>query len=400
MATLLLLIIYLIFISLGLPDSLVASSWPAISQSLGIGADFQGILTFVVSFCTIISSFLTVKLVKLLTAKGVVLISILLTAIGLLCISFSPNFVLIVLSAIPLGLGAGAIDSTLNNYVAVNYKAIHLNWLHAFWGVGASVSPLICGAFLTDINGWRNGALCLAIIQTVIWLICLISIKVWKKAELEFESRDKKDNQEENKINTSLLKTFKLRGVIPALIGFFCYIAIEQTTANWFSSMVVFNMGVAENTAANWAALFYIGIMVGRLLSGVVSLKINDKNLIRIGEGIILLGLILMCMQFNVYLMPVALVLVGFGCAPIYPAIIHSTPTRFTVEHSQSVMSIQMGFAYIANVTFAPLFGVVGKNTSFLILPYVIMGVLVLSVVSNELVNKLTKPNQKEEIAK
>ena len=206
--------------------------------------------------------------------------------------------------------------------------------------------------------------------------------------------------EEEQKINTSFLKTFKLRGVIPALIGFFCYIAIEQTTANWFSSMVVFNMGVAENTAANWAALFYVGIMVGRLLSGVVSLKINDKNLIRIGEGIILFGLILMCMQFNVYLMPVALVLIGFGCAPIYPAIIHSTPNRFTVEHSQSVMSIQMGFAYIANVAFAPLFGVIGKNTTFLILPYVIIGVLILSVVSNELVNKLTQNNQKKEIAK
>lgn len=147
MATLLLLIIYLIFISLGLPDSLVASSWPAISQSLEISADFQGILTFVISLCTIISSFLTAKLVKWFTAKGVVLISILLTAIGLICISYSPNFALIVVSAIPLGLGAGAIDSTLNNYVAINYKAIHLNWLHAFWGVGASISPLICGAF-------------------------------------------------------------------------------------------------------------------------------------------------------------------------------------------------------------------------------------------------------------
>ena len=137
------------------------------------------------------------------------------TALALAGFSIAPSFTWFLILAVPLGLGAGAIDSTLNNYVAVNYKAIHLNWLHAFWGVGASVSPLICGAFLTDINGWRNGALCLAIIQTVIWLICLISIKVWKKAELEFESRDKKDNQEENKINTSLLKTFKLRGVIP-----------------------------------------------------------------------------------------------------------------------------------------------------------------------------------------
>ncbi len=396
MSTLLLLIIYLIFISLGLPDSLIASSWPAMSQSLEISPAFQGILTFIISLCTIISSFLTVKLVKLLKTKGVILVSILLTCIGLICISYSPNFILIVLSAIPLGLGAGAIDSALNNYVALNYKAIHLNWLHAFWGVGASISPFICGAFLTDLNGWRNGALCLAIIQSCIWLICVISIKVWNKAELQFEKRDEENGNKTKEINTSFIETFKLRGVFPALIGFFCYIAIEQTTANWFSSMVVFEMGVAENTAANWASLFYIGIMVGRLIAGVVSLKVNDKNLIRIGEGIILIGLIFMCMQFNVYLMPAGLVLIGLGCAPVYPAIIHSTPTRFGAEHSQAVMSIQMGFAYIANVSFAPLFGVVGRFTSFLILPYVILVVLVLSVVCNELVNKLTsKPIEK-----
>ena len=180
------------------------------------------------------------------------------------------------------------------------------------------------------------------------------------------------------------------------MIGFFCYIAIEQATANRFSSMVVFEMGVAENTAANWASLFYIGIMAGRLIADVVSLKAKDKNLIRIGEGIILVGLIFMCMQFNVCLMPVGLVLIGLGCAPVYPAIIHSTPTRFGAEHSQAVMSIQMGFAYIANVSFAHLFGVVGRFTSFLILPYVILVVLVLSVLFNELVNKLTgKPIEK-----
>lgn len=192
MSTLLLLIIYLIFISLGLPDSLIASSWPAISQSLEISPAFQGILTFIISLCTIISIFLTVKLVKWLTTKGVILLSILLTCIGLICISFSPNFILIILSSIPSGLRAGAIDSALNNYIALNYKAIHLNWLHAFWGVGASISPFICGAFLTDLNGWRDGALCLAIIQSCIWLICVISIKVWKKAELQFEKKMKK----------------------------------------------------------------------------------------------------------------------------------------------------------------------------------------------------------------
>lgn len=391
MTTLLLALIYLIFVSLGLPDSLVASSWPAISQSLNIPVDYQGILTFTVSICTIISSFLTMRLVKRLTSKGVILLSIVLTVIGLFGISFSSNFWLIILSAIPLGLGAGAIDTTLNNYVALNYKAIHLNWLHAFWGVGASVSPLIVGIFLTDLNGWRNGAFCLACIQAAIWLICLISIKVWKKAEIQFAERDKEEGEDTKPNNLTLFQVFKLPGVIWALVGFFCYIAIEQTTANWFSSMVVFELYVSEKDAANRASLFYIGIMVGRLISGVVSLKISDKNLIRIGEGIITVGLILLCFTFNVYIMPVGLVIIGLGCAPIYPAIIHATPTRFTKENSQGVMSLQMGFAYIANITISPFFGIVAKNTTFLILPYVILGIVVISVLCNEMVLQRSK---------
>lgn len=395
MSVVLLLIIYLIFISLGLPDSLIPSSWPAMSQSLGVSSDYQGILTLVVSFCTIISSFLTTKLIEWFTTKGVVIGSILFTVIGLIGFSFSPNFALLIVSAIPLGLGAGAIDTALNNYVAVNYKALHLNWLHAFWGVGASISPLICGAFLTDINGWRNAAICLAIIQASIWLVSVVTIKVWKKAETQFETREE-NKEEETKEKGSFFKTFKIRGVIPALFGFFCYIAVEQTTACWFSSMLVFDMGVSEDLASSWTSLFYVGMMVGRLLSGLISLKIKDKNLIRIGEGLILTGTILMCLRFNIYLMPVGLVIIGLGCAPVYPAIIHSTPERFTVKHSQAVMSIQMGFAYMANVSISPLFGVVGKNTTFLILPYVILGFLIILALSNEFVNYLTKANKEK----
>ncbi len=401
MSVVLLLIIYLIFISLGLPDSLVPSSWPAMSQSLGVSSDYQGILTLVVSFCTIISSFLTTKLIEWFTTKGVVIGSILFTVIGLIGFSFSPNFSLLIVSAIPLGLGAGAIDTALNNYVAVNYKALHLNWLHAFWGVGASISPLICGAFLTDINGWRNAAICLAIIQASIWLVSVVTIKVWKKAETQFETREK-NKEEETKEKGSFFKTFKIRGVIPALFGFFCYIAVEQTTACWFSSMLVFDMGVSEDLASSWTSLFYVGMMVGRLLSGLISLKTKDKNLIRIGEGLILTGTILMCLRFNIYLMSVGLVIIGLGCAPVYPAIIHSTPERFTVKHSQAVMSIQMGFAYMANVSISPLFGIVGKNTTFLILPYVILGFLIILALSNEFVNYLTKANKEKnlEVAK
>lgn len=383
MSTLLLLVIYLVFISLGLPDSLIGSTWPAISKTLEISEDLQGILTASISVCTIISAFLTPKLLPIIKEKGIVLISILLTAVGLILISFSQNFYLLILSCIPLGIGAGAIDTTLNNYVAINYKSIHLNWLHAFWGVGASISPFICAIFLTDLNGWRNAALVLAIIQFSIWFISLLSAPLWKICELK---RDLDINKEENKEKIGFLKTIKYPGVLYSIIAFFAYIAIESTSQQWFSSMVVFDMGVKESLASSWTSLFFIGITVGRLLSGLISLKINDKNMIRIGESVLFIGIILLTFKFNVYIMPAAIFLIGFGCAPIYPSIIHATPTRFGEKMSPFVMAIQVGCAYIANITVSPLFGVIGKATTFLILPYALLFILIILVLGNELV--------------
>ncbi len=398
MSNLLLLVIYLVFISLGLPDSLIGSTWPAISKTLEISEDLQGILTASISVCTIISAFLTPKLLPKLKEKGIVLISILLTAVGLILVSFSQNFYLLILSCIPLGIGAGAIDTTLNNYVAINYKSIHLNWLHAFWGVGASISPFICAIFLTNLNGWRNAALVLAIIQFSIWFISLLSIPLWKICELK---RDSNINKEEKKEKISFLKTIKYPGVLYSIIAFFAYIAIESTSQQWFSSMVVFNMGVNESLASSWTSLFFIGITGGRLLSGLISLKINDKNMIRIGESVLFIGIILLTFKFNVYIMPAAIFLIGFGCAPIYPSIIHATPTRFGEKMSSFVMAIQVGCAYIANITVSPLFGVIGKATTFLILPYVLLFILIILVLGNELVlirinKEKKKPTQVE----
>lgn len=398
MSTLLLLVIYLVFISLGLPDSLIGSTWPAISKTLEISEDLQGILTASISVCTIISAFLTPKLLPIIKEKGIVLISILLTAVGLILISFSQNFYLLILSCIPLGIGAGAIDTALNNYVAINYKSIHLNWLHAFWGVGASISPFICAIFLTDLNGWRNAALVLAIIQFSIWFISLLSAPLWKICELK---RDLDINKEENKEKIGFLKTIKYPGVLYSIIAFFAYIAIESTSQQWFSSIVVFDMGVKESLASSWTSLFFIGITVGRLLSGLISLKINDKNMIRIGENVLFIGIILLTFKFNVYIMPAAIFLIGFGCAPIYPSIIHATPTRFGEKMSPFVMAIQVGCAYIANITVSPLFGVIGKATTFLILPYVLLFILIILVLGNELVlirinKEKKKPTQVE----
>ena len=382
MSILLLIVIYLIFISLGLPDSLIGSSWPAIYQSLEISKSLQGVITLIISLCTIISSFLTIKIIKYLKTKGVIIVSICLTVIGLISLSFSNRFIYLCLSAIPLGLGAGAIDSTLNNYVALHYKAIHLNFLHAFWAIGASISPFIVGIFLTNLNGWRNGALCLAIIQSCILLITICSVKLWKKADIEFQKRD---IEEVNEINLGFIQTFKIKGLLFALIGFFSYIAIEQTAALWFSTMIVNEFNMDIKIANNWNGLFYLGIMISRFISGLISLKIEDKKMIRFGETILFIGVILLCLIFNVYIMPIALFIIGFGCGPIYPSIIHATPTRFTKKYSQSVMSVQVGCAYIANITVAPLFGIIGNKISFLLLPYVLLTFLIIMTICNEI---------------
>lgn len=394
MSILLLLVIYLIFISLGLPDSLIGSSWPAIYQSLNISSSLQGVLTLIISLCTIISSFASSKLINLFKQKGVIIISICLTVIGLICLSYSNNFIYLCLSAIPLGLGAGAIDSTLNNYVAINYKAIHLNFLHAFWGIGAGISPFIVGIFLTDLNGWRNGALCLAILQSFILLVSICSIKLWDKAEIAFNNRKNAD-EEDKVINLGFFKNFRIKGVVFALIGFFSYIAVEQTAAMWFSTMLVNNFEVSVKIANNWNGLFYLGILSGRIISGFISLKVEDKKMIRIGESILLIGIILMTLRFNLYIMPASLFIIGFGCGPIYPSIIHSTPTRFTKTYSQSVMSIQVGCAYIANITISPLFGIIGKYTTYFLLPYILLLFCIIMSVCNEVVNIKVKDKTK-----
>lgn len=394
MSILLLVVIYFIFISLGVPDPFLGSCWPSISTTLNLAKDAQGILTILLSIFTILSSFCTAKINRLLKPFGTVTISIALTVAGMLMMTYSNSFLMMCFACIPFGLGAGAIDTTLNNYVAVNYKAIHLNWLHAFWGIGTIISPLITAGFLTNPEGWRTAGLILAIIQASILVITLASAPVWFKMDKEFERNATNNNSKEDK-PIGFFKTFKIRGVIFAILGFFCYCALEQTAYIRFTSMAVFDMKIAEQVAANWLSLFFVGLVVGRLLSGVVSLKISDKNMIRIGEGITLIGIILLMFTFEPQIMPVALCIIGFGCAPIYPAIIHDTPNRFTVKYSASVMAVQVGCAYLSNVTIVPLFGVIGDKTTFLSLPYVLIAILILMVVANELTTKLTKDKTK-----
>ena len=392
----LLIVIYLIFISLGLPDSFIGSCWPTISEYFKISRDFQGIFSLIVSFFTIASSFLMIKLTKYLKNYGVIAISIGLTISGLIIIGFSDNYYLLLLAAIPLGFGGGAIDSILNSYVSLHYKAIHLNFLHAFWGIGAFISPLIIGSFIVDPRGFKDAAFVLSIIQTTILIITLSTLVLWVKVDkiYNIDSRNT-TNSENNKENIGFFNTFKLRGVIFACITFFSYIAIESLAYSWFTSLCVFGMNIDNDIASKYLSLFYIAISLGRVISGLLSIKIKDKNLIRIGEGILLIGIILLTFKFNFVFMPIALFIIGLGCGPIYPSIVHSTVDKFTSKYSSAVMSIQIGFAYMANISVAPLFGILGNATTFLILPYIMLIFFVILVSGNEIVLKLTKDKSK-----
>ncbi len=392
----LLVVIYLIFISLGLPDSFIGSCWPTISEYFKISRDFQGIFSLIVSFFTIASSFLTIKLTKYLKNYGVIAISIGLTISGLIIIGFSDNYYLLLLAAIPLGFGGGAIDSILNSYVSLHYKAIHLNFLHAFWGIGAFISPLIIGSFIVDPRGFKDAAFVLSIIQTTILIITLSTLVLWVKVDkiYNIDSRNT-TNSENNKENIGFFNTFKLRGVIFACITFFSYIAIESLAYSWFTSLCVFGMNIDNDIASKYLSLFYIAISLGRVISGLLSIKIKDKNLIRIGEGILLIGIILLTFKFNFVFMPIALFIIGLGCGPIYPSIVHSTVDKFTSKYSSAVMSIQIGFAYMANISVAPLFGILGNATTFLLLPYIMLIFFIILVSGNEIVLKLTKDKSK-----
>ncbi len=393
----LLIIIYLIFISLGLPDSFIGSCWPTISEYFAISRDLQGLFSLIVSLFTITSSFLIVKLTKYLKNYGVIVISIALTVSGLIIIGFSNNYYILLLAAIPLGFGAGAIDSILNSYVALHYKAIHLNFLHAFWGIGAFISPLIIGSFIVDPNGFKDAAFALSIIQTIILIITLSTIFLWIKVNKlnDLNKRNNDQINENNRENIGFFNTFKIRGVLIACLTFFCYIAIESLAYSWFTSMCVFGMNIEEDVASKYLSLFYIAISLGRVISGLLSIKIKDKYLIRIGEGILLIGIILLTFKFNFVFMPIALFIIGLGCGPIYPSIVHSTVDKFTSKYASAVMSIQIGFAYMANISVAPLFGILGNATTFLILPYIMLIFFVILVSGNEIVLKLTKDKSK-----
>ena len=389
MYSLLLALIYLAFISLGLPDSLLGAGWPTMYGELGVPVSYMGIVSMVISGGTIVSSLMSDRLTRKFGARVVTVVSVFLTAGALFGFSFSDRFWMLILFSVPYGLGAGAIDAALNNYIALHYSARHMSWLHCFWGVGAIVSPFIMSYALTS-STWNDGCRIVGYIQLGIAALLLVTLPVWK-------INSKKTDVVEQK-NIGLLGALKIKGVPFILIGFFAYCAAEATAMQWASTYFVEVKHISEAQAAQFASLFYIGITAGRFLSGFVSAKIGDRRMIIIGASVLTLGIILLVIPVTAAELSLAgFVIIGLGCAPIYPSIIHSTPANFGAENSGAIIGIQMACAYVGSTFMPPLFGLIGSATDFAILPLYLIVFVVLMLVMTELTFRTARKRALEE---
>lgn len=382
MYSFLLALIYIAFISLGLPDSLLGSGWPVMHAELGVPVSFMGIVSMVISGGTIISSLLSDKLTRKLGTRVVTVISVILTVIALFGFSFSDRFWMLILFAVPYGLGAGAIDAALNNYVALHYKSKHMSWLHCFWGVGTIVSPFIMGYALT-YTSWNDGYRIVGFIQLGIAILLAATLPVWKV--------NKKTEAQEQK-SVGLIGALKIKGVPFLLIGFFAYCAAEATAMQWASTYFVSVRGISAEQAATFASLFYIGITVGRFISGFITDKLGDRKMIIIGTCILTCGIVSLLIPVNSYIVAVVgFIVIGLGCAPVYPCIIHSTPDNFGAENSGAIIGIQMASAYVGSTFIPPLFGLLGNRIGFEIMPFYLLIFVVLMITMTELTFRVTR---------
>ena len=385
MFSLLLSVIYIAFISLGLPDSLLGSAWPVMFGELGVSVSYAGIISMIISFGTIVSSLLSDKITRRLGAGTVTAASMALTGLALLGFSLSRSFVFLCILAIPYGLGAGAIDAALNNYVALHYSSRHMSWLHCFWGVGVSISPYIMGYAIGAGHGWRTGYGAVSMIQLVLTVLIAFSLPLWRKKT----ATDPSDENYEAPI--TIREAVKIRGVKPILLAFFAYCAFESTAGLWASTYLVEYKGIDVEIAARFASLFYLGITFGRFLCGFVADKLGDKALIRIGSATMLVGVILIMFPSHQTVFALAgLVIAGLGAAPVYPSVIHSTPGHFGKENSHAIVGIQMASAYTGTTLMPPLFGLIAQHVSVALYPFYLVLFVALTFVMTEVVNKTT----------
>lgn len=386
MVHLLLVIIYLSFISLGLPDALLGAAWPSMYPQFDVPVSYAGIISMIIALGTVVSSLQSDRLTKKLGTGKVTAFSVLMTAMALFGFATSHSFGMLCLWAIPYGLGAGSVDASLNNYVALHYESRHMSWLHCMWGIGASAGPYIMGYALTAGWGWNSGYHIIAVLQIVLTAILLCSLPLWKQRPAEVLQ----DGKVQNVKALSIREVLQLAGAREILVCFFCYCALEQTTGLWASSYLTLHKGVSADTAATFASMFYLGITVGRALSGFLTMKLNDVQMIRLGEVIIGIGVLVMLLPFGQSLSLAGLILIGLGCAPVYPCVIHSTPAHFGADKSQAIIGIQMACAYVGTCLMPPVFGLIANHITVALLPVYLLIILVLMVIMHELLCKKT----------
>lgn len=386
MVHLLLVIIYLAFISLGLPDALLGAAWPSMYPQFDVPVSYAGIVSMIIALGTVISSLQSDRLTKKLGTGKVTALSVCMTAMALFGFATSHSFGMLCLWAIPYGLGAGSVDASLNNYVALHYESRHMSWLHCMWGVGASAGPYIMGYALTAGWGWNSGYHIIAVLQIVLTAILLCSLPLWKQRPAEVLQ----DGKVQPAKALSIREVLQLAGAREILVCFFCYCALEQTTGLWASSYLTLHKGVSADTAATFASMFYLGITVGRALSGFLTMKLNDVQMIRLGEVIIGIGVLVMLLPFGQSLSLAGLILIGLGCAPVYPCVIHSTPAHFGADKSQAIIGIQMACAYVGTCLMPPVFGLIANHITVALLPVYLFIILVLMVIMHELLCKKT----------
>ena len=382
MVNLLLGIIYLSFVSLGLPDALLGAAWPVMSGELAVPLSYAGGIALIIAIGTVVSSLLSDRMTKWLGTGKVTAISVGMTAVALFGFSASRSYWMLCLWAIPYGLGAGSVDASLNNYVAVHYASRQMSWLHCMWGLGASIGPYIMGAALTGGMGWNSGYRAIGLLQTALTVVLVFSLPLWKPR------RDEPQGDGSRSAPLTLKQIVAIPGAKEVMLAFFCYCALEQTCILWGSSYLVIHGGLAEETAASLASLFMLGITAGRFLSGFLTYRLRDEAMVRLGEGILLLGVLVMLLPLGKYAAMAGLLLMGLGCAPVYPCLIHATPAHFGEENSQAIIGVQMASAYVGICCMPPLFGLLANRLGAGLLPWHVGALLLAMTAMSERLNR------------
>jgi len=385
MINLLLAIIYLSFISLGLPDGLLGAAWPTMCLEMDVPVSYAGMVSITISAGTIVSSLLSDRLTLRFGTGKITAVSVAMTALALMGFSFTKHYWLLFVWAVPYGLGAGSVDASLNNYVALHYSSRHMSWLHCMWGIGATTGPYLMGYALTAGHGWNAGYRYVALLQIALTAVLFLSLKIWK--ERKNEPTGENAGQ---RTPLGLKEIWNIPGAREVMFGFFCCCAVENTAMLWASTYLVRQVGMNEDLAATLGSLFFLGMTSGRFVGGFLTAKLNDTNMIRLGQSIIGIGVIVMILHIGEAAAIAGLLLIGLGCAPIYPSIIHSTPEHFGEDNSQALIGVQMASAYTGSLLMPPVFGLIANHISISLFPWFVGVILVLMILMCEALNRKT----------